>query len=543
MFLKVNKSKNYTYLQIVESYWEDGKSKHKVLANLGSFADLEGNPILKKLGKRFLDLAGEPVTTPLDLDMEEEGRFCYGDIVYRKLWDKFAIRAMIKKMLRRRRLKFDFDQALYLLVVDRLLAPRSKLATSENQDRYLNIEEVKLDHLYKVLDVLADSKVQIERHLFEKQSNLFNLKVDVVFFDLTTFHFESVRPDDLKDFGFSKAGKFNEVQVMLALLVDTEGRPVGFDLYPGNTFEGNTLVDALDKLKQRFSVRKLVFVADRGLNSGANLNLIREAGYEYVVSSPLKRKSQTVIDSIMDPEGYQSTFDEDGVLTFKYKWLPHEVKYEDEQGKKTKFPDHLLITWSAKRAERDFKNRQRQIDKAQKMLEGGKNIQGKKGAARYLKTEGKAEVLGLDQAKIDKDQKWDGYYGIQSFNKMDHQLVLQHYRGLWRIEDSFRVMKSTMDTRPVFHWTAKRIIGHFTLCFIAFLLERTLEYKLRSNKIELSPEKIKEALNSVEVSKVNIQGKPYYLKAKTKKHAGSILRAFRIKAIKNLTPVEEFMIE
>lgn len=542
MFLKVNRSKNHTYLQIVESYWEDGKSKHKVIANLGSFPELKGNPVLTSLGKRFLDLAEEPAITAPELEMEEVGRYCYGDIVYRKLWDKFEIRGMIEKLLRRRRLKFDLDSTLYLMVADRLLSPRSKLATSERQGRYLNIAEVKLHHLYKVLDVLSDSRDRIERHLFEKQSNLFNLKVDVVFFDLTTFHFESVRPDELKDFGFSKAGKFNEVQVMLALLVDTEGRPVGFDLYPGNTFEGHTLVDALEKLKQRFSVRKLVFVADRGLNSGANLNLVREAGYEYVVSSPLKRKSQALADSVMDTSGYHCTFDKEGALAFKYKWLPHQVSYRDELGRKGSFQDHLLVTWSAKRAERDFKNRQRQIDKAQKMLDGGKDVQTKKGAKRYLRTEGKTKVTGIDQEKIEKDKQWDGFYGIQSLNKMDHEMVIQHYRGLWRVEDSFRVMKSTMDTRPVFHWTPKRIVGHFTLCFIAFLLERTLEYKLRKNRIELSPERIKEVLNSIEVSRVNIQGKPYYLKAKALKPAGSILRAFRIKSIKNLTPVEEFFI-
>ena len=465
-------------------------------------------------------------------------------MVYRRLWDKIDMDGLVKRILKNRKLKFDFANVLYLLLIDRLLCARSKLATFLGQDRYLNIAQVEQHHLYRLLDVLADSKEQIERFLFLKQRNLFNMQVDVVFYDLTTFHFESVRADELKDFGFSKAGKFNEVQVVLGLLVDKQGCPIGFDLYPGNTFEGNTLIDALEKLKERFQIRRLVFVADKGLNSARNLNLIRQAGYEYIVSCPLKTQRKAVIDQILNQEGYTNTFDtQTGALTFKYKWLAHQVCYKDQGKPKVEFEDRLLVSWSAPRAERDWKNRERHVEKARKMIEDKQFKQSKKGAARYIRTSGDQCLEGLDEDKVARDAQWDGYYGIQTNSALDHTTIMDNYSLLWKIEDSFRVLKSTMNTRPVFHWTPKRIKGHFVLCFIAFLLERNMEIKLRNNQIELSPEKLKAVLNSLEISLVKLNGDQYYLKGKPIVPAGRILKAFRIKSPANLTPTADLKLQ
>lgn len=156
------------------------------------------------------------------------------------------------------------------MTVQHLLKPRSKLGTYHHQDRYVQLPPVDLSHLYRSLDVLWEQKETLEEYLFFKNRHLFNLKVDVVFYDVTTFHFESAKADTLKDFGYSKAGKFKEVQVVLGLLMDGEGRPIGYELFPGSTFEGNTLETALEKLEQRFGIHGVIIVADRGLNSKFN---------------------------------------------------------------------------------------------------------------------------------------------------------------------------------------------------------------------------------------------------------------------------------
>ena len=541
MFLKVTNSKGYQYVRLVRSYWKDGKSRQQVVLNLGRLDILKQQGQLKRLGKQLLALDGTDVPT-LD-ELEELDRLCYGDTVYKKLWDKYQFTSILAGVIKDKKIQFDFLQTAYLLVIDRLLNPRSKLACFKRQGKYINIDEVKLQHLYRSLDLLAEAKTAIETTIFDRQKDLFHMSVDVVFYDVTTFHFESNRADDLKEFGFSKAGKFNEVQVVMGLLIDMEGNPIGYDLFPGNTFDGNTLLEALAALKQRFSIRNLIFVADKAINSKKNLHLIKAAGYDYIVSARLKNSSKKVREVLFNPQDYHClTVDQTtGEATFKYKVLTdHKFSYRDEHGSAQQLTDNLIITWSAERAQRDRKDRERQIDKAQKMIDKRHKVGAKKGYQRYIATEGEHKVIGLDEDRIAEDAWWDGYYGIQaSETNLDATAVIEAYHQLWKIEESFRVLKSTMRTRPIFHWTPKRIKGHFVACFMAFVLERALENKLKANKIDASPEAIKEAIQSLEVSEILLRGERYYLKAKQLPLASKILNVLRIKHLRNISSKEE----
>jgi transposase len=540
MFLKITKSNGYQYVRIVRSHWKDGKSRQQVVVNLGRLDILKQQGQLKRLGKQLLALDGTDVPT-LD-ELEELDRLCYGDIVYKKLWDRYQFTAILAGVIQDKKIQYDFLQTAYLLVIDRLLNPRSKLACFKRQGKYIHIDDVQLQHLYRSLDLLAEAKTALETTIFDRQKDLFHLSVDVVFYDVTTFHFESSRADDLKEFGFSKAGKFNEVQVVMGLLIDMEGNPIGYDLFPGNTFEGHTLLDALAALKQRFSIRKLIFVADKAINSSKNLHLIKAAGYDYIVSARLKNSSTKIKDAIFCSQDYHClTTDQTGNTTFKYKVLTdHKVSYRDEQGSTHQLTDNLIITWSSERAQRDGQDRQRQIDKAQQMIDKHHKVGAKKGYQRYIATEGEHQVVGVDEARIAEDALWDGYYGIQaSETNLDATVVIEAYHQLWKIEESFRVLKSTMRTRPIFHWTPKRIKGHFVVCFMAFVLERALENKLKANSIEASPETIKQAIQSLEVSEIQLRGERYYLKAKQLPLASKILNVLRIRHLRNISSKEE----
>jgi transposase len=541
MFFKVTKSNGYRYVRLIRSYWKDGKSRQQVVLNLGRLDLLKQQGQLKRLGKQLLALDGTDVPT-LD-ELEELDRRCYGDIVYKKLWDKYQFTSILAGVVKDKKIQYDFLQTAYLLVIDRLVNPRSKLACFKRQGKYINIDDVQLQHLYRSLDLLAEAKTALETTIFDRQKDLFHLSVDVVFYDVTTFHFESNRADDLKEFGFSKAGKFNEVQVVMGLLIDMEGNPIGYDLFPGNTFDGNTLLEALAALKQRFSIRKLIFVADKAINSKKNLHLIKAAGYDYIVSARLKNSSKKIRDELFNPQDYHClTVDQTtGAATFKYKVLTdHKFSYRDQQGSTQQLLDNLIITWSSERAQRDGKDRERQIAKAQKMIDKHHQVGAKKGYQRYIATEGEHKVVGLDEDRIAEDALWDGYYGIQaSETNLDATGIIEAYHQLWKIEQSFRVLKSTMRTRPIFHWTPKRIKGHFVACFMAFVLERALENKLKANKIAASPETIKEAIQSLEVSEILLRGERYYLKAKQLPLASKILNVLRIKHLRNISAREE----
>ncbi|UCE04475.1 MAG: IS1634 family transposase [bacterium] len=540
MYLKITKSGGYEYLRIVRSYWENGKAKQQAIANLGRLDILKQQGQLKQLGKKFLSLDGSDLPT-ID-ELEETNRFCYGDIIYKTLWDKYRFPMMLSRLIKDKNIEYDFIQTVYLLVLDRLLNPGSKLASFQKQGKYIGVENVKLHHLYRCLDILSEAKNEIEQSIFERQKDLFHMSVDIVFYDVTTFHFESNRADDFKEFGFSKAGKFNEVQVVMGLLIDMDGNPIGYDLFPGDTFDGKTLLATLSALKQRFSIRKLIFVADKGINSKQNLHLIKEAGYDYIVSARIKNSSNKVKAAIFSSQDYQCLPSTEGdELNFKYKVIKdHKFTYRDDHGQSYQLLDNLIITWSAKRAHKDSLDRDRQIRKAQKAIDLKNKLNSKKGYQKYIATEGENIVVGLDEERIAQDALWDGYYEMQTSERnLAATVVIEAYQQLWKIEESFRVLKSTMRTRPIFHWTPKRIKGHFIVCFIAFVLERALESKLKSNKIEASSEKIKEAISSMEVSEIKLKGERYYLKSKHLTLASKILKILRIQHLKSVSSKDD----
>lgn len=291
MFIKITKSGQHKYAQLVKSYRENRVVKHKVMLNLGRLDQIENNPSIQRLAVRLQELS--KVKNRVDLDSFSEAQIVnWGYVVYKKIWNEFDLDSILTKLKESGKTQFDLNNACFLMTVQHLLEPRSKLGTYHHQDRYVQLPPVDLNHLYRSLDNLWAHKETLEEYLFRKNRHLFNLQVDVVFYDVTTFHFESVKADTLKDFGYSKAGKFNEVQVVLGLLMDCEGRPIGYELFPGSTFEGKTLEASLEKLERRFGIRRVIIVADRGLNSKFNLKKIVDKGYGYIKSFPDQKHAQ-----------------------------------------------------------------------------------------------------------------------------------------------------------------------------------------------------------------------------------------------------------
>lgn len=545
MFLKTTKSKNYTYLQLVESYRDSGKVKHRTIANLGRLDKLMEDRSLELIGNRLLELAKSPL---VNLDQVTElKRICYGNIIIEKLWERAGLSTIFDKLIRSdRRTKFSFDLSRTVLytVVHKLLGGHSKLEAYRKKDNfYQSDDQLALHHIYQSLDFLADHKEDIEQALFASNRDLFNASIDVAFYDVTTFHFESNKADDLRDFGFSKAGKFNEVQVVLGLFTDRQGIPIGYELFSGNTFDGTTMVKALDSLTQRFNIEKVIIVADKGLNNKNNFHLIRQAGYDYIVSARIKNVSKQLQTAILEKETLKSTHIEatTGEVKFAYKTLDYPIEYKDSQGKKHIWKDKLLVTWSSKRAKKDSKDRKRHIEKAEKLIQQGTSLLQKKGAKRYVQTtEGThGKAAQLDEEKIKQDEKWDGYYGYQySKVNMKEEEVIEAYKGLWRIEESFRIMKSTMQVRPIFHWTEKRIKGHFIMSFISFLLERMLEKTLQEKGIHISPAQIQESLKGLQLSHIKYKENEYYLKGANGEYGAKILRALNIKPLLNVQKIK-----
>jgi hypothetical protein len=516
---------------MIESYREEGKVKHRSVAALGCLDDEKQKEQLKKIGQALLKYSEQ---TPNLLDIsraEEKERKNWGTVaVVAKLWESFGLGKLFESLIEERKIEFEFFSAVFLMLLDRFQEPKSKLKSYQQQNNYHGIIEIELHHLYRALDVLAESKELIEQYLYQKNISLWNMAVDLVLYDVTTFYFESVRADELKEFGYGKDGNVNEVQVLFALLVDLEGRPIGFDLFPGNTFEGKTLTTALKKLSQRFKIKRLILIADQGLLSKENLALIKEANYQYIVGGRLKNRSQQIKAEILTPDGYLDIATESNDEKFKVK----KIKLAE---------DDLICSWSKKRAEKDKKDRERLLLKAKKIVAQKKGqIISRRGALKYIEFQNNSNIgAKIDEQKIADDEQWDGYYGIQTnCSDLSPSTLLDYYHHLWRIEESFRIFKSHLETRPIFHWTAKRIKGHVVLSFIAFLLERTLEIQLKQAHIDYSPLRIRMALDALQYSVLFVEEQEFWLRSQVTGLANDILRSLKIKIPPNLSPADNW---
>lgn len=575
MFIRVINSKNHKYIKVVENYREDGKVKQKVIANLGKLEDIserEAENIASKLllltkSKKAVD---KEKSTP---SIEELDRYNYGYVVYKRLWDRFKLDEILDKLVEDKEIEYDFKSVVFSMVIDRLLKPKSKLALVENKEDYFYInDELQLNHIYRSLDILSKNKLNIEEALFNRNKTLFNISTDIVFYDVTTFYYESKNENDLKKFGYSKDGKFGDVQVVMGLMIDKNGLPIGYELFSGNTFDSKTMVKVLDNLKRKFNIDKVIIVADRGLNSKINLKLIKDAGYDYLMAVSIKSMSQKMQEVILDKSMYHGILadkeSKDGLYCYNHFGYYNDVTYDEEieengevkiKKRKITLKEMMVSTYSDKRAKKDRYDRYRALDKANSLILNNQKSSlnstrsFKKFIQKHTKDDNCKEFdMGMDWIKIKAQQQYDGLYAITTSNlDLDPIEIIQNYHNLYKIEDSFRVLKSTFNTRPIYHYKEHRIEAHFIVCFIAFMLERDLEIRLKKSKsfreYTITPNRIRDALNSLELSKIKVDNKILFMKSNHSntqdklKFAKNIMRFLHIKQLKNLSTKEDIL--
>jgi len=462
-------SAGQAYYHLVESYRSDGKVKQRTLLSLGRVEDGKLEQLADAIAKHTDLLSALEIAKSISVDHA----YVLGPVlVVRGLFAQLGIDAALERLERKHpKLEFSLREVVLSLVVARFLRPSSKLAVYEQMlQRFypdvLKPDDIELQHLYRALDVLSDGKDDVEASLFMHGRDLFSSQVDVVLYDLTTLRFESTKETErLRRFGFSKEKRNDCTQIVLGLVVDPEGIPLGFEVYPGNTVEGKTLTDIVKKMREKFRVRRFIFVADRGLLSKANLEAIRSVQGEFIVGmriGGLAKKRPELFD--------RKHFHEvaDGLEVF-------ETTFGEDRG---------IVTWSRDRALRDQKVRQDILEKLRAKLRN-KKVSAKTFVSNanyrfFLKGLDKGQTPELDDTKIAAAEKKDGFFAIVT-NLRDRSArdLFAQYKELWRIEDAFGEFKGTLKARPVFHWKDHRIVGHLTLCFIALLCEAHVMRALR----------------------------------------------------------------
>jgi transposase len=526
-FLRKERKDTGTYIRIVQSYRdEQGKSRHRTLYNLGKVEDYE--PLaLKKIGQALYELGGG---TPEELEqklLHEIGRFYYGfPMIVRRLASIYSLDTFFNGVTRNKSLGFNMLESLVLLISERLHDPVSKLSNYKNQSDYIGIEQMELHQIYRTLDYLYENQEPIKRLIYSKGRNLFNQKLDVVFYDVTTFYFDSDKEDGFREKGFGKDGKIGNTIVTFGLLIDQNKQPVGYEVYRGKQYEGHTFTDALGRLKEKYQIEKVICVADTGMMNQDNILEIGQNGYEFIFGERLKNIEQGIQNEILNRENYQTLAIEDTESNDKI-----EIQYYVTGYKKRK----LITTYSAKRAAKDKAEREEKVRRAQAFINNPSALE-KKAKTYFLKKEGK-DQYSLDLEKIQKSERFDGFLCIATNNQeLSVQEILQAYKQLYKVEHSFRSFKSFLETRPMFHWTEARILGHLALCYISFTLLNYLQLQLKKRATPQSENQIRKNLIKMQMSLVAQNGKEYYLRSKTEQGAKQIMNALAIKEIPDFIP-------
>jgi transposase len=394
------------------------------------------------------------------------------------------------------------------VVAARVEEPASKHKTQ----RYLEenkISEASLNQIYRMMDKLFGGIDTVNEIAIQDAKKLFQDKIDLVLFDVTTLYFESTEEDKLRSFGFSKDQKFHQTQIVLAMGVTKDGIPIGYKLFPGNTAETKTLIACLDEWKKQIEIGRVLFVADRGMFNSANLKALDEAGYEYVVAATLRRMKSEVTDKILD---FKRSCEEGAVKdSCHILTLEHSIQVQKPQLKKGIEEElangRLIVSYSQSRMAKDRGDRERILKKITKIVKGRKegdtkSLISNKGFLKFAKISGKS-IVDIDDDKVKKDAQWDGIHGLFSNAKMTPQEIQEYYRQLWTIEETFRIGKTDLEMRPIYHFKPERIQSHIAICFMALYLLRKLQLLLkRSTGESVSVAAIQESLEKVQTSRV-----------------------------------------
>ena len=421
----------------------------------------------------------------------------------------------------------QWNEILKYNVLSRIADPESKRKTVETLREDFN-EEIHLDKMYRMMDRLYPHIDKVKNSVAENTLSLFNQKVDILFFDVTTLYFESTEEDDMRQFGYSKDLKFNDTQVVLALITNQEGHPLSYELFPGKTSEANTLIQTVEKLKKRFSVQKTVLVADRAMFSDKNLHIMEENGMQYVVAAKLKSLPKAQRQEILNKELFK----------------PSEVAGELQQVQELEHKDRrLIVSYSKKRANKNESDRQRLIERLLKKVHKNqipiKNLISNHGTKKYIKVENNTKAI-LNEKKIKEDSLWDGLHGVvTNIEDRSAKELLTRYRKLWKIEEAFRVCKHTLKMRPIYHWKKERIESHIAICFLAYCLSYTMKYRMEQRGVPFSIQKMREVLKRDQYSVIEDQRtkKLYRMPSKFSEPIKAIYEAFGIKRVSQMTPV------
>jgi len=539
MFVRIKRSGQYEYLQVVHNERRDGHVQQHVVATLGRL------DVLRQTGRldALLASAARFAEHSAVLTAQRHGKVAAvakvrigPPLVFQRLWEDLGLPQVLARLLEGRKFAFDVERAVFLTVIHRLFAPGSDRAAEAWQERYAipGVEKLQLHHLYRAMAWLGEPlgedeqtwaapfaprcvKDQIEEALFTQTRDLFT-SLELVFFDTTSIYFEGEGGETMGQYGHSKDHRGDCKQMVVAVVLDGEGRPICCELWPGNTTDVKTLIPVIDRLKRRFHIGSICIVADRGMISKDTIAKLQAVHRDtrYILGARLRAVKEVYEEVLGRPGRY------------------HEV-YGPKQKSKDPSPLKVKEVWVAQRryiichnedqAAKDAADREAIVAGLRERLkQGAVALVGNKGYRKFLRTRA-GGGFEIDEAKIAWETRFDGKWVLQTDTERSAVDCALRYKDLWMVEQSFRSLKSVLETRPIYHKCDATIRGHVFCSFLALMLLKELLGRLERRGWQVEWERLRDDLDALEEITVRTAGRWFVIRSATEGAAGKALAA------------------
>lgn len=492
-------------LSIVDTYYDKQRksTRQKTIESIGYLDELEkiyDDPIAH-FQKRVDELREEKKAhkAPINFTFYNSDKLCVGDNLrknfgysaFSKIYHELEIDKFLKRKQRTSKASYDANTIMKMLVYSRLLFPASKKASYDNREQFFEKTDYCLDDVYRCLTFLNKHKENLQVRMNDKIKEQYGRDTGLIYYDVTNYYFETDGQTDLLRKGVSKEHRPNPI-VQMGLFTDNNAIPITYELFAGNTNDCLTYRPNFGRIKKQFDLGRVISVADKGMTTGDNIwyTINTPAKDGYVFSMSIRGADKSIKDYVLDENGYEWLGEE---YKRKSRLYPRTILVTSNNGKKIKkqVDEKQIVFWSRKYAIRAKAEREATLSKARDLAKHpGKYTKATSyGAAKYIKKVDydketgeiltASSVLDINEDLIRKEEALDGYYLLLT-SEMDtpDDRIIDIYRGLWRIEESFKITKSELEARPVYVWTNEHIEAHFLTCFVALTLSRILEMKL-----------------------------------------------------------------
>jgi len=534
MFARIKKSGRNEYLQLVENRREGKKISQRVVATIGRMDELQAGGSIETI-IRSLSRLSEKIVMILSArdnpDVRATAKKIGPTIIFEHLWQEMGIGEIIRNLLKDRKFEFNVESAIFLTVLHRLFVSGSDRYCDKWRRDYRidGVESLSLHHLYRAMAFLGEETVDqkdrtpfsprctkdlIEEDLFQSRQDLFS-GLDCVFFDTTSIYFEGEGGATIGELGHSKDHRPDLLQMVVGVILDNHGRPVCCEMWPGNTTDVKTLVPVIKRLQSRFAIGRVCVVSDRGMISAETMTYLEAEKIFYILGARMRR-SKEVKEDVLSRAGRYREVHPEGISTKDPS--PLKVKEVIVDG------NRYIVCLNEKQARKDAADRQAIIDSLQEKLKNNpKSLVGNKGYRKYLKLE--KDTVSVNQEKIEAEARYDGKWVLKTNTTLTTEQVALKYKELWQVEQVFRDMKSTLDTRPIFHQRNEAIRGHVFCSFLALFLRKELDSRLERAGHCLEWSNIKQDLEALQEVTITQQGKTLAVRTECAGACGKIFQA------------------